>query len=272
VGFWGVGPEGGAAELYTDRLGVYSRDMNYLAYPQNGQAVVERVSDGQAWSIPSGGRVVSFSADSSRVAWTAGQSGPPFDTAAGEVWVSLVDGSQPQLVTSVYGGGFSGWFPDGSLLVSGAMDLSDQDVVLWKVPLGGGESVELARAGRLRSPAISPGGSWVAYQVVFTGDPAEEGLWLVNTETGERRKLGLFGAYRWRDDGRLLVVPLDLTQEAHQLWEIQAGTGEAYPLTDGKITPFKIANGDWSVSPDGNRIAFVSASDGNIWLLELPRL
>ena len=77
-------------------------------------------------------------------------------------------------------------------------------------------------------------------------------------------------SYRWRDDGRLLVVPLDLTQAVHQLWEVQAATGEAYPLTDRASTPFKIANGDWSVSPDGQRIAFVSASDGNIWLLELP--
>ena len=270
VGYWSVGLDGGPPELYTDRLGIYSRDMSYLAYPRNGQAIVERVSDGQTWTIPSGGRAISFSPDGAWVAWTAGQSGPPFETAPGEVWVSRVDGSQPRLVTNVYGGGFSGWFPDNSLLVSGVMDIADPDAVLWKVPLGDGEIKELARGGRLRSPAISPGGSWVAYQVVFTGDPAAEGIWLVNTGTGERRKLGLFGAYRWRDDGHLLVVPLDLSQTAHQLWEVDPANGEERPLTNGQITPFKIANGDWSVSPDGNRIAFVSAGDGNIWLLEFP--
>jgi Tol biopolymer transport system component len=42
------------------------------------------------------------------------------------------------------------------------------------------------------------------------------------------------------------------------------------PITDPSITSFKIANGDWSVSPDSQMIAFVSADDGNIWILELP--
>jgi hypothetical protein len=32
---------------------------------------------------------------------------------------------------------------------------------------------------------------------------------------------------------------------------------------------FKIANGDWSVSPDRSRIVFRSALDGNLWMLEL---
>jgi hypothetical protein len=51
------------------------------------------------------------------------------------------------------------------------------------------------------------------------------------------------------------------------LWQVQAGGGQPEPLTDPAVTPFKVANGDWSVSPDGQHIVFVSAADHNLWLL-----
>ncbi len=72
------------------------------------------------------------------------------------------------------------------------------------------------------------------------------------------------------DGQHLLVVPVDLNQPVHQLLQVEADTGQVTDLTDPAVTPFKIANGDWSVSPVGDKIAFLSADDGNIWLLELP--
>ena len=133
-----------------------------------------------------------------------------------------------------------------------------------------GSIVEIARGSRLRGIAISPGGNWLVYQVTSSGDPSQDGLWLAKTDTSQRRRLDLFGAYRWRDDGRLYLIPLDLSQPFHVLWEVEAASGVSRPLTDPAITPFKIANGDWSISPDGRQVAFVSAEDHNIWLLRLP--
>jgi len=68
VGFYGVGLQGGAPELFTDQLGVYSPDFSLRAYPESGQTIVERLADGQRWTIPSGGRAVSFSPDGSMLA------------------------------------------------------------------------------------------------------------------------------------------------------------------------------------------------------------
>jgi Tol biopolymer transport system component len=42
-------------------------------------------------------------------------------------------------------------------------------------------------------------------------------------------------------------------------------------LTDPAVTPFKIANGDWRISPDGRYMAFVESSDKNIWVIELTQ-
>jgi hypothetical protein len=54
------------------------------------------------------------------------------------------------------------------------------------------------------------------------------------------------------------------------LLEVDAAAGAARALTDPAVTPLRIAGGDWALSPDGQRLAFVSAEDRNIWILELP--
>ena len=270
AGFWGVALEGGEPQLYTDRLGVYSPDMQLLAYPQAGATIVERLSEGQRWEIPNGGRAISFSPDGLRVAWTQGQSGPPFDTARREVWISQVDGSQARPLVDLYGGGFSGWFPDGRLLISGRLEPQNEQRGVWVIAPEDGDLRQIAAGDRLRGFSISPGGTWLAYQETFSADPARNGLWLVYVDSGESRRLELFGAYQWRDDDHLLVIPLELDVSSHTLWQVEAATGTAQALT-GPTTPFKIATGDWAVSPDGNHIAFVSAHDHNLWLITLPQ-
>jgi Tol biopolymer transport system component len=269
AGIYAVDLNGSPPVLFTERFGSYSNDMTLLAYPSNGQAVVERLSDGQRWIIPSDGRAISLSPDGTQVAWTAGNDGPPFDTPRREVWISSVDGSQPRLAVEVFGGGFAGWLPGGRMLFSGRLDpaAEEQGYFVWS-PVDG-STVEIARASRLRGGVPSPQGTWLAYFVTLDEDPAKNGLWLADTQTGAGKRLDLFGAYRWRDDEHLLVVPLDLTSSMHRLMEVDASTGLARPLTDPSLTPLRIANGDWSVSPDGRRIAFVSAEDQNIWLLTL---
>jgi WD40 repeat protein len=274
AGLWSVDLQGGPARLASDRLGIFSSDQQLRAFPEAGQTVVERLSDGQRWVIPSGGRAVSFSPDGGQVAWTTGQ-GAGSTSVPRQIWVSQVDGSQARQAVALPGGSFSGWFPDGRLLISGRLTAPETGQALYALTLPAGETdqpglTELARGERVRGASISPDGSWLVYLSTLSADPEQNGVWLVNTQNGEKRRLELFGAYRWRDGGRLLVVPLDLEPPVHRLWQVEAESGEAVPLTDPATTPFKIANGDWSVSPDGQRMVFVSATDQNIWLLELP--
>ncbi len=275
VGLWRVDLQGTAPAFHTDRLGVYSPDMKLLAFPANGATFVERLATGEQWQIPNGGREVRFSTDGVWVVWTAGQTGPPFDTALREVWVSRADGSEARQVFSAIRGGYAGWFPDGRMLVSGLAEAGGNEQVYWALDLtrtldDPANLVELGRGGRLREARISPDGSWLAYLVTASAAPELNGLWVADTMTGARQRLDLFGGFQWRDAERLLVVPLDLSQSEHQLIQWHASTAAAAPLTDPAITPFRIANGDWVVSPDGGNIGFVSAGDGNIWVLNLP--
>jgi Tol biopolymer transport system component len=249
--------------------------MLLRAFPQDGATHIEDLSTGEKWIIPNGGRAVSFSPDKTWLAWTAGQTGPPFNTARRDIWISRVDGSQDRQVFSGIRAGFEGWFPDGRILVSGLVEGPASEQALWALSPDQTQDgqpilVELGRGARIRQARISPNGEWVAYITTFSADPAQDGLWLANSRTGERRRLDTFGGYQWRDDQRLLIVPLDLSQPMHRLLQVEAPSGQVQPLSDPSITPFRIANGGWSVSPDGQMIAFVSADDGNIWILELP--
>jgi Tol biopolymer transport system component len=78
-----------------------------------------------------------------------------------------------------------------------------------------------------------------------------------------------FGAYRWRADGRLLLIPFT-TDGAPTLFEVDASAGRAVQLTDPALTSLPIANGEWFVSPDGSLVAFTSWVDRAIWVLTLP--
>ena len=276
AGLWGVGLQGGAPQFIDGRIGVFSPDMQLRAFPSGGNTYVERFATGERWTIPSGGRAVNFSPDGAWLAWNAGQAGPPFDSAQREVWVSRFDGSQARKLIGVVGGGFAAWFSDGRLLVSGRGGTEVDSQALWAVTLAeSGEAqarllVEINGSRRVRGVQLSPDGNWLVYMLSFSDDPALDGLWLLDTRGGEPRRLEVFGSYSWRDAGRLLVVPLELGQAHHRLLQIDAASGEVTTLGAKGGSTFKIANGDWSVSPDGRHIAFVSAYDQNIWLLTLP--
>ncbi|MGH2523743.1 MAG: TolB family protein, partial [Anaerolineales bacterium] len=149
----------------------------------------------------------------------------------------------------------------------------EADPFLAALTLSDGGLTPIAQSKRLRGGSISPGGGWVAYQVTFSGDPAQDGLWVARSDGSASRKLEFFGAYRWRAEGRLLVIPLETTggsAGSRRFVEVEVSAGEMRAITDPALTPIHIAGGDWALSPDGARVAFVSADDHNIWVLELP--
>lgn len=271
-GVWGVGVQGGEPQFITARLGVFSPDGALVAYPEAGQTIVERLATGERWVVPAGGRAIIFSPDSALVAWQVSSSSANFDRRLVEVWVSGFDGSNARKVTQVIGGGLAGWFPDSARLLISGRETFEAEPFLAVLSLSDGALTGVARGPNLRGALVSPGGGWVAYQVSFSGDLSRDGLWIARADGSQAQPVRAFGAYRWRAEGRLLIVPLELNLGSHRLLEVDAATGDLRELTNPYRTAFRIAAGDWSLSPDGNRIVFVNAADRNLWLLELPPL
>jgi dipeptidyl aminopeptidase/acylaminoacyl peptidase len=174
-------------------------------------------------------------------------------------------------VVTLIGGGAQAWFPDSArLLITTRPSFEVLDRSLMVLDLADNSMRQLAAAERIGTTRISRGGTWVAYLVTFAPEPADSGIWLARADGGDLKRLEHYGAYQWRDDDRLLLIPLNMNRGSHALWEIEAATGQARLLTDPAFTPFTIANGDWAVAPDGNRIVFVNAADRALWLLQIP--
>lgn len=279
VGIWGVDvtrPDP-TPELVTERIAFYTADLAFLVELSQDTTVIERLADpltgtgGARWTVPAEGRPVSISPGRKRIAWQVSDDDLPFERRVTQVWVANLDGSDAQPAATLPRGGFSGWVSDDVLLLSGRESLESREHILYTFSLTSGRTTELVRAERLRGGLLSPDGAWLAYYVALDKDPAQNGLWLVRTDGSARRQLDrdLFGAYQWRDAGRLLVIPFRPKAASHELWELDVNTGETRRLTDPGIVPFKMANGDWTVSPDGRHVAFVESRDRNIWLLTL---
>src|SRR5574341_197337 len=272
AGLWGVSVHGGEPHFVTDRLGNYSADGSLLAYPQGSKTYVERVATGERWVVPAEGRSVSISPDSTQIAWQVNSSIFSFDRRAVDIWIANIDGGNPRQIIRLIGGGLSGWFPDGQHLLVTRREEAGADPILSVLSIANGTVRPLATNRNLRGASISPGGGWVAYQITFSGDPSIDGIWITASDGSDSTRLDLFGPYRWRSEGKLLIVPFEYAAgtNSHRLVEADAATGQTYPLTDPAMTPFRIANGDWAVSPDGRRVVLLNADDRNLWLIELP--
>jgi dipeptidyl aminopeptidase/acylaminoacyl peptidase len=269
AGIWAVDAETGGEPIFiTDRLGIRSPDGTLRAYPERGQTWIER-ADGVRWVAPSGGRPVSFSPDGRSIAWQQATSASNFDRRVVSIWTANVDGTDARLAAEVVGGGLGGWFPDGQRLLVSGREPTDGSHWVAALDLDNGSLALIISRPGLRGFSLSPGGGWLAYQVAFTGAADNDGLWLVRTDGSGAYRLEVYGAYRWRSEGRLLVVPLEPGQGSQRFVEVEAAAGRMRSLTDATVTPVRIADGDWALSPDGRLVAYVSADDRNIWLLDL---
>ena len=282
VGIWGVPldqPQA-APVLVSERIELSTALPDYLIETVGDTTTIERLADGQRWTVPAQGRTVRLSPDRSRIAWSITNADLEPERQVAAVWVANLDGSDARQVATLPRGGVSGWISNDVLLVSGRESLQAQEQTLSALSLADGATTELARAERLRGQVLSPSGQWIVYYTTFDADPSKNGMWLVRTDGSGSRQLDreFFGAYQWRgcpdgcgpQDDRLLIVPFDPEAAFHRLVEVNPATGNAKPLTDPAVTPFKIANGDWRVSPDGNTVVFVESGDRNIWAIGLP--
>ena len=257
---------------FAGRVGLYSPDRSMAAFAEGANTVVERLNSGDLWVVPNNGQAVEFAPDNQHVAWEIEAASGPYDQRQAEVFIATIGDTRGERVARLYGGGLVGWLPRGlNLMFLGRPSLDTRERTLTVLDLRANVAVDLVTAERIAGVTASTGGSYVAYFISFNADEARNGLWVQRTDGSPPRQLALWGAYQWRDDTHLLVIPARPSADAaFELVEVDAGTGEARPLTSAAVTPLYISNGDWRVSPDGQSIVYVNSRDRNLWLLTLP--
>ncbi len=117
----------------------------------------------------------------------------------------------------------------------------------------------------LRGLSIAPGGERLMFYLVY--DDAASGVYSLRTDSSApAERMPFFGAWRWRDADSVFYLPYTADAAYHTLsyYHLPSGDNRAF-VTD----PFLVANGDWSVAPDGTRILFLNALDRTLGLIEL---
>jgi hypothetical protein len=273
AGIWSVAVDQplSAPALFARRPGPFSRDLALAADLVGGQTIVERLRDGARWVIPNGGRPMSFSPDGRYVAWSVAQGIANFDIRrvedlAGERrWQRRAPGGRAlrRRVRRLD----AGW---KGLLLSGRRSPQAPQAELTLLDVAQGGERTLLFYERLLGLSASPGGRWLAYLVT---QARENGVFVLSLTrpSATPQRLDFFGAYRWRDGDRLLYVPMAPGAASDELWQLDLARGQKQQLIRAEAgSPFKIANNDWAVSPDGSQLVFLSARDRNLWLVKLP--
>ncbi len=257
-----------APRLLTERIAFYTSDMQYAQTIDGAFAVITRLSDGQQYRIRTGGRTVLLSPDRTRVLWSVTPQSGAFENRTTVVMGANIDGSEARPVVSLLRAGVNAWLDNQHLLMTARLNRNSQEVTLFIYSLVDGSQQELVKSEHLRTVSLSPGAEWIAYTIVFDQSAEQNGMWLMRADGSEKKRLDIFGSFQWRDGHRFIYVPLELSRPDHVFYEYDATTGNMRSLTGG-LQPVRIGNGDWTVSPDGRRIVFLSADDLNLWVWNL---
>jgi hypothetical protein len=272
-GLYSIPREGGSPTLLTTRIGVYSQDWSFVAYPEAGAVYIERWVDGERWVVPSQGNRVFFSPSGNQIAWELGSRGIRHpDLRQQAIWLADVDGGMAREVVTVNGGHFIGWAAGEEAIVVYGRLAPDGPAGIWRVSTDDGAGRLLFEVERPRSLLLSPAGGWLAFFMAFENQPGRNGLWIIGIDDSAEQHYSFIGAYRWREEGQLLVIPQDLNSPGAYLWQIDSHEDIVWELTDPRFDSLPIASNDWQPAPDGSAIIFRSHEDHNLWVFPLPEL
>ena len=278
VGIYGIDLTNPQAtpELINDLIGFRSPDRTIVATMDGDFARFVNEATGENWSINTSGNWPRYSPNAQHILWEARDREGPFDARQTDIWLADLRGNDPQIIATVRGGGFVGWLPNNQRVVLTTRPVPGEEIqTLSVLDVTTGEQIEVAREKRIRGIEISSDGSWIAFFVTFSDTLGNSGIWVVNPDGTILQQLNVpaFGAYQWRDDTTLLHIPIRQSiEESLQLWRVDVLANESRPLTDPERLTFSISNGDWQVSPDGQKVVFVNSADQNLWLLNLNNM
>jgi len=239
-----------------------SPDGTHEVNPSDNGALIRRLADNVEWRVETGGATPAISADNSWLLWHAARP----DAEGTEIRVSAIDGTGGRPIVAVEGGSAM-WLDGSRLLISSRERITTTLTVYDSVA---DSTFVLGAWDWVRGLTIAPGGGRLMFYRVFSDDSCEDGVYTIETQPGAAaQRLSWFGAWRWRDAHSVYYLPLDSSSDRHTVRYYHISSGDDRLLTDPAAGSFAVANGDWSVSPDGQQIAFWNAADFTLWLLEM---
>ncbi|MCB9451103.1 MAG: M23 family metallopeptidase [Anaerolineaceae bacterium] len=248
---------------------IWSPDGTYQVNRTNNQVSITRLADAATWFVDTGGELPAISADNSRLLWLAqngafipGGTPPPVT-----IWVSAINGqNRAAIASSAPNTRLSARWLDGSRLLLSTVQRTVTTLSVYNT--ADGTTYDLGSWDRVRGVSVAPGGGRLLFYRSFQPDPLTDGVYTIQTTPGAvAEKLPWFGGWRWRDADSVYYIPFTPTESHQTLAYYHIPSGENRALTNPTTQPFTIAQGIWSVSPDGQQIVFLNAADHRLWVV-----
>ncbi len=231
-------------------------------------ARIRRTADGAEWTVNTAGGFPSLSADNSALVWQIeGSVSTLNQPPRTEVWVSAADGTNPRMIAAENGLSAQ-WLDASRLLLSRREGIA---TTLGVYDTLNGDVIILGAWNRMRGLTVSPGGSRLMFYLFAQDDAAQSGVYSIETQMDAQAvQLSWFGAWRWRDANSVYYVPFDGARVMDAAAD--RNTLHIYDLVTGDdrlvLEDIAIANGEWSVSADGQQVVYWNADDLALWIAQ----
>ncbi len=267
-------PPGGQPTVLDTGVLLASGAARYMIRPAGDVSIVRDTVDGTEWPLPTGGNPVRLTPDGTRAVWWDSWGGRADVDNLVRVFGADIHGTDVRELVALFGATVPACMPDSPRCLVIGRPVKDLPMfVLTTIDTVSGTMIELARGTFLSDAALSPDGRWVAFYLALNREhPDRNGVFLAPTfveEVGRVKKLDFEGAYRWRLPSRLVYVPMQPEHGFHTVWEMDADSGVVRRLL-GPEAQIRIANNDWSISPDGATMAWVDERGRGVWAVDLP--
>ncbi len=263
----------GPPTVFFPSAATISPDGSRIAFPDfaNGVTRIQEFGKQSTATVANNAAYVWFSPDGRQVAWLALAPGAQPSSNVDRlvrIWIANADGSNARTRGNVVRAAELAWFPDGQRLLFAGRDADGGNPGIYTFDTTTGTLTRIVDAFSPRGVRLAPDGNHIVYLAALEDQPENNGLFIVNADGSAKRKLPLIGGIRWAPDSRtLIMLPFQTDNGPDQLVRIDATSLATSTLTDRAALPFRVAQDEWELSPDGARIAFTALTDSNIYVL-----
>jgi Tol biopolymer transport system component len=263
----------GPPTVFFPSAATVAPDGSRIAFPDfaNNVTRIQEFGKQSTATIANNAAYVWFSPDGRQVAWFAFAPGPQPSSNVDRlvrIWVANADGSNARAPGNVVRAAELTWFPDGQRLLFVGRDADGGNAGIYTLDINAGTLTRVVAAFSPRGARLAPDGDHIVYLAALEEQPDDNGLFIVNADGSAKRKLPLIGGICWAPDSRsLIILPAQADNGPDQLVRIDAASLATTPLTDRSALPFRVAQDEWQLSPDGTRIVFTALTDSNIYVL-----
>jgi Tol biopolymer transport system component len=263
----------GPPSVFFPSAATIAPDGSRIAFPDfaNNVTRIQEFGKQSTATVANNAAYVWFSADGRQVAWLALAPGPQASSNVDRlvrIWVANADGSNARTQGGIVRAAELTWFPDGRRILFVGRDADGSNPGIYVLDINTGALTRVVDAFSPRGARLAPDGNHIVYLAALEEQADANGLFIVNADGSGKRKLPLIGGIRWAPDSRsIIILPFQSDNGPDQLMRIDATSLATTPLTDRAALPFRVAQDEWQLSPDGTRIVFNALTDSTIYVL-----